>query len=726
MQVGREILKARLVVVGTDCVDARPSLMVVCDDVSYLINVGEGTQRLCEEYRIRLPKLGQVFFTRCDWRAMGGFPGMMLTMSDVGGEQLGIHGPPNTLQFLASLRYFVKRPDLALRVSPPGAAFADGNLTVRSFLISSQLDHESHQPAAVEEAETNVGWVTPNADGSVMLGLGRRRAEGQAKPAKQQKKFSDPAELGEGGAIREVLPEECHPMTRLVPPCAPRHVAVCLELKLADVRGKFDVERAKALGIKPGKLFAELIKGNAVRNEAGVQVEPHECVGANVVGPTAVIVECPDASYVPALFACCELQESLQRASTVVHVGDQSVVASAYYEAWMRRFCRADALQLTLGACCSQGSVFRSAAAVQGALAKVSPVFAVPREEPRATAACPPWLRPCNIGDSLVLAPPKLAGFVACPPRAAMVLNEPDPQHLLVPGRQADWREGEAEVGFLGTGASRPSKYRNVTSQFVMCGGPAGAALILDCGEGTLGQLARLRGESECEALLQRLSCIAVSHLHADHHLGLASLLVACSGRQVAVVCPPPLCFWGAELREWHTPPARGWTEQWFECTRLPDIASAIGLSHFAAVPVVHCPLSYGFVLEWPLASEGGRSFRLVYSGDTRPCERLEAAGRGADLLIHEATFEDAMQEDAVHKRHSTVSEAVLSGERMGAAHTVLTHFSQRYPKSVSDLGGRGHVALAWDMLCFQPQHLAALPLLCSLAKNVFPDDDQE
>jgi ribonuclease Z len=706
-------------VVGTDCVDARPSLMLVCDDVSYLFNVGEGTQRLCEEYRIKLPKLGHVFFSRCDWRAMGGFPGMMLTMSDVGGEQLGIHGPPNTLQFLASLRYFVKRPDLALHVAPPGATFADGNVTVRSFLIPSQLDTAPIAlPPPVEAAETNVGWVAPSADGSVMLGLGRRRAEGQAKPAKQQKKFSDPAELGEGGLVREPVVEESHPMSRLVPPGAPRHVAVCWELKLADVRGKFDVERAKALGIKPGKLCSELIKGNTVRNADGVEVAPHQCVGANVAGPTTVIVDCPDALYAPALFACRGLQESLERAATVVHIGDQDVVASPEYEAWIRRHCGADAMQLTLGAACSQGSVFRSAAAVQGALAKVSPIFAAPCERPRRTAPCPAWLRPCSIGDSLVLAPPKLAGFLPCPPRAAMALNEPDPQHLLAPGVAAEWREGEVEVGFLGTGASRPSKYRNVTSQFVSCGSK-GAALILDCGEGTLGQLTRLRGEGACAALLARLSCIAVSHLHADHHLGLASLLWACSGKQVAVVCPPPLCFWGEELREWHTPPPRGWTEQWFECTRLPDIASSIGLSFFSAVPVVHCPLSYGFVLEWPWQ---GRSFRVVYSGDTRPCERLEVAGQGADLLIHEATFEDSMQDDAVHKRHSTVSEAVGSGERMGATHTVLTHFSQRYPKSVES-GGRA--ALAWDMMCFQPHHLAALPLLSSLARNVFPDTDE-
>ncbi len=726
MQVGREILKARLVVVGTECVDARPALMVVCDDMSYLVNVGEGTQRLCEEFRIKLPKLGHVFFTRCDWSAVGGFPGMMLTMSDIGGEQLGVHGPPNTLQLLASLRYFVKRPDLALRVTPPGSVFSDKNLTVRSFLIRSEHDREPAVAGeAVEQVEVNGGWVTPNEDGSVMLGLGRRRPEGQAKPAKQQKKFAAPMEHCEhgGGNGGPAAAEECRPMTRLVPPCSPRLVCLCLELKLADVRGKFDVERAKELGIKPGKLFSELIKGNSVRNADGVEVTAQQCLGANVVGPSTLVIDCPDASYAAALFGSTEVQESLGRASTVVHMGAHEVVSSLAYTQWIQQYAARDAQHVSLTSGCAQSSVFRSAAVVQSALSKVSSVFPSPCEQPRPTPSCPAWLRPCNIGDAIVLAPPKLAGFVACPARASMTLNEPDPLHLLSARdlHQQEWESGAAEVGFLGTGASRPSKYRNVTSQFVSCG-DKGPLIVLDCGEGTQGQLMRLRGEERSRAMLSRLSCIAVSHLHADHHLGLTSLLVSTSGQQVAVVCPPPLAFWAAEMREWHTPPARGWTEQWFDCAAVPDIAHSIGLSLFEAVPVIHCPLSYGFVLGWNMSE---RPFKLVYSGDTRPCERLEVAGRGADLLIHEATFEDSMQEDAVNKRHSTVSEAIRSGERMGAAHTVLTHFSQRYPKTVSE-AGPGHVALAWDMMCFQVQHLPALPLLSSLARNVFPDGDDD
>jgi ribonuclease Z len=64
---GRDILKCKLVVVGVETVDVRPCVMLVCDDKSYLINCPEGTQRLCEEYRVKLPKLSNVFFTRLAW-----------------------------------------------------------------------------------------------------------------------------------------------------------------------------------------------------------------------------------------------------------------------------------------------------------------------------------------------------------------------------------------------------------------------------------------------------------------------------------------------------------------------------------------------------------------------------------------------------------------------------------------------------------------------------------
>jgi ribonuclease Z len=593
--VGREILKARLVVVGTDCVDASPGLMLVCDDMSYLINCGEGTQRICEEYRIKLPKLGHVFFTQLDWKMIGGFPGLLLTMSDIGGEEMGIHGPPGTVNFIASLRYFVKRPDLALRVTSPAAVFQDANVTVLPILISSELDN-AQTPAFVPVAEeTNVGWTHPNAeDDSVTLGLGKRRAEGVLKPLKQQKKFANPEELAaDGGGFRDA-PEEWQPMARLVPATTPRRVVSCLEIKLADMRGKFDVERAKALGVKPGKLFSELIRGANVKSETtGADVTPQMCLGPNVEGSVVLVIDCPDGSFCSALFSSVSLQQSLARADIVCHMGCASVVSSPSYAQWLARHCSGRAQHLLLNECCSQVPVFRSAAAVQIALARVATVFAEHCEHPRSVAAPPVWPHLCvDIGDCVTLAPAKLAGFAKCLPRPDLVLKEAS----FVQGQEG-WRDGAMEFGFLGTGASRPSKYRNVTSQYVIA--PDRSLIVLDCGEGTLGQLVRLHGPA-AQAVLASLKCVAVSHLHADHHLGLVSLLQR-AGRGVAVLAPAPLLHWAAEMREWHAPPndRDGWSETWFDLSKaLPDFIERLGM-RMLQVPVVHCPMSYGFVVDW-------------------------------------------------------------------------------------------------------------------------------
>ena len=75
------------------------------------------------------------------------------------------------------------------------------------------------------------------------------------------------------------------------------------------------------------------------------------------------------------------------------------------------------------------------------------------------------------------------------------------------------------------------------------------------------------------------------------------------------------------------------------------------------------------------------QAWKLVYSGDTRPCEQLHRAGDGATVLIHEATMENDLEEMALQKRHSTTAEAVADGLAVRAERTILTHFSQRYPK---------------------------------------------
>jgi ribonuclease Z len=65
---------------------------------------------------------------------------------------------------------------------------------------------------------------------------------------------------------------------------------------------------------------------------------------------------------------------------------------------------------------------------------------------------------------------------------------------------------------------------------------------------------------------------------------------------------------------------------------------------------------------------------RVVYSGDTRPCEALVEAARGADLLIHDVGGLDA-HADAVHRvGHSTAADAARVAARAGVRALALFH----------------------------------------------------
>lgn len=48
---------------------------------------------------------------------------------------------------------------------------------------------------------------------------------------------------------------------------------------------------------------------------------------------------------------------------------------------------------------------------------------------------------------------------------------------------------------------------------------------MIDCGEGTYGQIVRFFGPEKADEIVANINAIYVSHLHADHHIGLIGLL---------------------------------------------------------------------------------------------------------------------------------------------------------------------------------------------------------
>jgi ribonuclease Z len=275
-------------------------------------------------------------------------------------------------------------------------------------------------------------------------------------------------------------------------------------------------------------------------------------------------------------------------------------------------------------------------------------------------------------------------------------------------------------VCFLGTSAARPTIERGVSALAII---REGETLLFDCGEGTQRQMMRY-------GVSLTLNDIFFTHFHGDHLFGVAGLLrtMALQGRTDS------LNLWGPRgaRRVLNRSIDVGIDRLPFaiEITELsPGDRLDRGAYALAAHEAVHGGASLGYALveetrrgrfnpeharelgipEGPLwgrlhrgepvelpdgrvvnpselvgSPRPGRT--IVISGDTRPCEATIDAARGADLLIHEATFGDEEAERAGETGHSTAREAASVAAQAGVKRLVLTHFSARYSRDAGEL----------------------------------------
>ncbi|XP_032236963.2 zinc phosphodiesterase ELAC protein 2 [Nematostella vectensis] len=281
------------------------------------------------------------------------------------------------------------------------------------------------------------------------------------------------------------------------------------------------------------------------------------------------------------------------------------------------------------------------------------------------------------------------------------------------------------EVVFIGTGASLPSKYRNVSSTLLSISNEH--SVLLDCGEGTLGQLYRHYG-NKADDVIRRISCVFISHMHADHHLGLLSVLLRQAElAQVSDTAAHTLVIGPLRMRSWLTEYSSLCEHldfRFMECfpdsCKAPKYLDCLDVK-ISVVPVDHCAFAYGLVLSHVTG------WKVVYSGDTRPCKKLIDAGAGATLLIHEATLEDEMTSEAIEKKHSTTTEAISSGLKMSARFIMLNHFSQRYPKiPVFNEKFTKHTGIAFDHMTIRPRDFDKIPSLLPALKVLFAEEVEE
>ena len=278
------------------------------------------------------------------------------------------------------------------------------------------------------------------------------------------------------------------------------------------------------------------------------------------------------------------------------------------------------------------------------------------------------------------------------------------------------------EITFLGTVSGIPSKNRNHPAIALEYFGEEKDTLLFDCGEGTQKQL-MIAGIS-----FMKIDKIFISHWHADHFAGLIPLIQTMNlekrTKELKIFAPEAEKFVSNIL-------SLGYFGCRFPITaiNLPYEGDRLKLIDEAqeyeilSIPVFHSVPTVAFAFKekdrWGIdleklkklglkrgywlkklkrlgkAAYKGKEvsieqvanlkpgLKVVYSGDTKPCDNMVKIYENSDLLIHDGTF----LEEEEGKSHADVKEAAKIAKKSNVKELILTHVSRRYtsPKELED-----------------------------------------
>lgn len=248
----------------------------------------------------------------------------------------------------------------------------------------------------------------------------------------------------------------------------------------------------------------------------------------------------------------------------------------------------------------------------------------------------------------------------------------------------------------------------------------------------TIGSLIRTFGHDNykyVKQFFQELKLIHLRHLHADHHLGIVSLIgewfkLNGTSKKLYLVVPWQFITF---LKDWYSLELQYHStfdidrlvciscedfcldsrtaeyqkismkkfEEYYDknllhktipkgplhpldTKKIQEMYESVGLNSISTVRALHCAWAYSSTFDFKLNNKG-ETFKVSFSGDTRPNPKFAKCGYNSDLLIHEASMDGNWIEEAIAKKHSTMIEAVAVSRNMNCPKLILTHFSTRY-----------------------------------------------
>ena len=325
------LVNCYLQVISSGNSELSPSLYLFTDNRRYVFNCGENFQRFMTEHRLRILKDLVFFITRVTWRNLGGFCGTSMTYRDGGNTHLTVYGPGRIAQFVHLVRYFVGREKLKLVTNWECDANASA-VHVANACSSDVMTMSS--PSAHVYSDENVTITIVELEPKPVT-------ESASDDRTQEDKDVD--ETSSLDIMEEIVapePKRIKYNEDHTPFPASTAAYIC---KVADVRGKFNPDRAKELGLTKGPMYKDLTAGKSVTAPDGRVVHPSDVMGETRVGPTFIVIDCPDREHISAVTSHPKLQKENfsklgQELVLVVHFSPLEVLQDDGYCQWAASF----------------------------------------------------------------------------------------------------------------------------------------------------------------------------------------------------------------------------------------------------------------------------------------------------------------------------------------------------------------------------------------------------
>ena len=277
------------------------------------------------------------------------------------------------------------------------------------------------------------------------------------------------------------------------------------------------------------------------------------------------------------------------------------------------------------------------------------------------------------------------------------------------------------EIQFLGTGAGQPSKSRNTQAIALKMLDERNEIWLFDCGEATQHQILNTTIKP------RKITKIFITHLHGDHIFGLPGFLSSrsfqSSDEQTDLELYGPvgikdfvltaLRISGSRLAyriNFHEIDSAGknlslkmivlksiqiWLDHTIFCLGYRVVEkNRIGELDANALKEAGLPFGplFGKIKKGEIVQYEGKTFDpkdyigadkagkiVTILGDTRKSNVAVRLAYGADLLVHEATYEANESKMAKAHGHSTTKQAADVAKEAGVNRLLLTHISARY-----------------------------------------------